>query len=231
MDNIRGSYPMRKKDEINTLAFERKPSPFADNTYAAAFNSVIKPQTEFKIGRVYGNGHALVLYDNKKYIIASYDDLVNMIRGWLLNEPFQIPVEVLINVVGSVSIHEQSDFYLRLLDRGLSPDEIHNFDCALNISSKYRSSAFWLNGSTAFWRTIEQLDEIKLYGKCVQCLFDTTCFDSWFDKLVDTYISWGQDYLCEVKDGLFETVVLGGGQNWFYIYEVETDRKDYKKIS
>ncbi len=231
MENVNGSY---KKDAwnnhvktTNSLEFSRTRSPFGTDKYCDTFRVAMKTD-KFQYQRIYEDGHCLIGKDGKFYIVASIDDIRNMIRGWILKEPFLIPINVLVNVVNNsecenAEYYRQGDFYMHLLSQSLSGEEIRNVETAYNISAMLREDS-----SEPFWRTIEELDAIDLYGKCVKALFEfkKNQWDTVFDVLVDTFISWGHKYLCEIEGGVF--IPMTGAGTWFYVYEVNVDINSFQ---
>ena len=224
MKDIKGTYePRDKTPKYNSLEFARVPSVHDTEVYRVVAAKAISDGVINSVDRIYSDGHCLVTYNtDETCIVASLTDFRNIVRGWLLTNPYFVPVEALANVLCVSDIHRQSAFYLRLLEKGLEKKEIEMFLLALNISVNMDYSLSKMaDSSDAFWKTIYELDSIGMYGKCVTALFELDEQDIWFDDLIDTLISWGQDLLCEMEGGLFRSVVYEPTGDWFYVYEVQ----------
>lgn len=148
-------------------------------------------------------------------------DLSAEIRYFLTceDEAMHIPANFIAEIAEDV--HQVPDFYLNLLNEKVTKEEIEMFNLALSVSDKYEKD------TPSFWHTIQKLSDISLYPKCIVAMSKTYDLDCLEDELCELYVAYGDEYLTEMNNGIFETIdinpldEIGETNSIYYLYEVD----------
>lgn len=183
------------------MQYRLKNHPVPEKKYIEAFKQHFKcSENNFEIKQAYTNGPFLVKYEDSIYKIDSHYDLEMYVKELLTTDAaMYIPVNLWVEI--AEDIHSKSEFLIDLATTLNSDQEINFFNTVLNmcqISS---------NPIQTFWYGLESVDYTgQIYPKAINVVAKHFDLDILIEELSESLIHYGDEYLNEMQNGIFEYV-------------------------
>lgn len=203
----------KSKNRKNSVSIEKYKAAFCKCVHCKEEDFLIKPLRE--------DGPMMANFEDEVYQIDSYQDLKNYADEMLTSDgALHLPIYIWLDI--AEDIHLQEEFIIKLVESFDSVDEYERLNLALSLS---RNAG---NNCSVFWRCIYKLDRDDLYPKAIVAATKTYDFESIKEELIEGLIEYGEQILCQIQGGTFESINLNEDedsdesqdQDQFYIYSI-----------